>query len=96
MSGLCADLFDNGTLLEIGSISAQDWKDIDIEQESLLLKSSARLVTDAILSNGTKGLDITAAVWSWRSLRHLTEVVAALVTARGYVVLNDLQRPENV
>jgi hypothetical protein len=83
LSGLCADLFDHGTLLEVGLISAQDWKDVDIEQESLLLKHSARLVTDAILSNGTKGLNMPAAVRSWRSLRHLTEIVAAIVTTRG-------------
>lgn len=86
LSGLCADLFDHGTLLEIGSISAQDWKDVDLEQESLPLKQSARLVTDAILSKGTKGLDMTAAVRSWRSLRHLTEVISAVVTSNGYVL----------
>lgn len=79
LSGLCANVFDNGTLLQIGSIPAQDFIDVDIEQESLPLKQSARLVTDAILSNGTKGLDMTSAVRSWRSLRHLTEIIVAMV-----------------
>jgi len=80
LSGLCANLFEHGMLFEVGSISAQDWKNVDLEQDSLLLKQSAKLVTDAILSNGTKGLDMTSAVRSWRSLRHLTEIVVAVVT----------------
>lgn len=83
LSSLCANVFENGTLLEIGSISAEDWHDVDLEAESLPLKQSARLVTDAILSNGMKGLDMTTAVRSWRSLRHLTEVVVALATKSG-------------
>jgi hypothetical protein len=88
LSSLCANVYDNGTLLEMGAFSAQDWKDIDLEQDSLPLKQSARLVTDSILSNGTKGLDMTAAVRSWRSLRHLTEVTVALVTKSGYVSIS--------
>jgi hypothetical protein len=88
LSALCADLFDHGTLLEVGSLTAEDWKDIDLEQDSLLLKQSAKLVTDAILSNGTEGLDMTAAVRSWRSLRHLAEVVVALVSKSGLGVVD--------
>jgi hypothetical protein len=83
LSGVAANIFDHGTLLEMGEISAADWKDLDIENESILLKQCARLVTDAILSNGAKGLDLNTAVRSWRSLRHLTEVVVAVVTACG-------------
>lgn len=83
LSNVCANVFDNGTLLEMGAISAQDWKDVDLEQDSLPLKQSARLVTDSILSNGTKGLDMTIAVRSWRSLRHLTEITVAVVTKCG-------------
>jgi hypothetical protein len=91
LSSLCANVYDNGTLLEMGAISAQDWKEIDLDQDSLPLKQSARLVTDSILSNGTKGLDMTAAVRSWRSLRHLTEVIVAVVTKSGYVYTFILQ-----
>ena len=83
LSALCGNIFEDGTLLEIGSLSAADWKDVDLELESLLLRQSAKLVTDAILSNGTKGLDMASAVRSWRSLRHLTEVVVAVVTQSG-------------
>ena len=77
------NLFDHGTLRDVGSISAVDWNEIDIEYESPLLKQCARLVTDAILSNGTKGLDLSTAARSWRSLRHLTEVIVAVVTGSG-------------
>ena len=84
LSSLCGNIFEDGTLLEVGSLSAQDWKDVDLDLESLLLKQSAKLITDAILSNGTKkGLDLTSAVRSWRSLRHLTEVIVAVVTKSG-------------
>ena len=55
LSALCANLFVHGTLLEVGLLTAEDWKDIDLEQDSLLLKQIAKLVTDAILSNGTEG-----------------------------------------
>jgi hypothetical protein len=83
LGSLCNDIFENGSLLEAGSLSAQDWEGVDLEQESPLLKQSARLVTDAILSNGIKGLDIQVAVRSWRGLRHLTEVVVAVITKSG-------------
>ena len=85
LSSFCANLFDKGTILELGSISAEDWKDVDLEQDSLPLKQSARLVTNAILTQGTKGLDMPSAVRNWRSLRHLTEVIVAVVTKSGYV-----------
>lgn len=85
LSSFCDNIFEFGTISEIGTISAEDWKDVDLEQDSLPLKQSARLVTDAILSQGSKGLDIPSAVRSWRSLRHLTEVIVAVVTKSGYV-----------
>ena len=88
LSALCADLYDHGILLEMGNMATNDWKDLDLDHDSLLLKQSAKLVTDAILSNGTKGLDITAAVRSWRCLRHLAEVVVAMVTKCGFGVVN--------
>ena len=83
LSGLLSNLFDHGTLRDVGSMSSVDWKEIDIDYESPLLKQCARLVTDAILSNGTKGLDLSTAVRSWRLLRHLTEVIVAVTTASG-------------
>lgn len=83
LSGLCSNLFDFGTILDMGSISAQDWKGVDIVNDSLPLKQSSRLVTDAILSNGTKGLDMPTAVKSWRSLRHLSGVISAVAVTCG-------------
>ena len=85
LCNLCGDIFEHGTLLDVGSLTAQDWKDIDINLESVLLKQSAKLIVDAILSKGTKGLDLPSAVRSWRCIRHLTEVVVAIVTKCGYV-----------
>lgn len=53
------------------------------EGPSDLLKRSARLVTEAILSNGTDGLNMAAAVGCWRCLRHLTALAVAVVTKSG-------------
>jgi hypothetical protein len=85
LSNFCSNIFEHVTILEIGSFSAEDWKDIDLEHDSLPLKQSARLVNDAILSQVTKGLDMSSAVRSWRSLMHLAEVILAVVTKAGYV-----------
>lgn len=83
LSSLCGNLFDHGTLRDINTMTTMDWKEIDIDYDSPILKQSARLVTDAILSNGTKGLDMASAVRSWKSLRHLAEVIVAVITANG-------------
>ena len=90
LSRFCAEIFDHGTILEIGSISAEDWKDVDLEKDSLPLKQSSKLVTNAILSQGDGGLDMPTAVRSWRSLRHLTEVIVATVVKSGYVKLRNV------
>jgi hypothetical protein len=52
-------------------------------EPSDLLKRSARLVTEAILSNGTDGLNMATAVGCWRCLRHLTALAVAVVTKSG-------------
>ena len=51
------------------------------------LKQSALLVTNAILSGKTQGLDMKAAARCWRSLRHLSAVILSLITKSGYVSL---------
>ncbi|GAX27124.1 hypothetical protein FisN_13Lh328 [Fistulifera solaris] len=79
LSRFCSNLFDYGAILEIGSFSAEAWKDIDLDHDSLPLKQSAKLVTDAITNQGNKqGLDMVTAVRTWRSLRHLAEVIVAM------------------
>ena len=83
LSNLCGNLFDFGTLRDVSSMSASDWKEINIEYDSPLLKQSARLVVDAVLSKGTKGLDLASAARSWRSLRHLTEIIVAISSSSG-------------
>ena len=84
LSALLSDLFENGTISDVGTITAEDWRKVDLDTDSLLLKQSARLVTDAILSNGAKGLDMGVAIRSWRSLRHLTEIVVAMISKSGF------------
>lgn len=91
LSSFCDNIFELGTIQEIGTISMADWKDVDLEKDSLPLKQSAKLVTDAILSRGTKGLDMPTAVRNWRSLRHLAEVIVAVITKCRYV----FGRPEH-
>lgn len=83
LSSFCCNIAEEGTLLEVGALSAQDWKDVDLE--TILLKQSAKLVTDAIISNGTQGLEMATAVRSWRGIRHLFEVIVSVAGKCGYV-----------
>lgn len=55
----------------------------DNEETSILLKRSAKLITDTILSNATKGISMPTAVDCWRCLRHLTAVAVAMSTKLG-------------
>ena len=76
-SRLVANLGERGTIhLEKHATSSEDGD---------LLKRSARLVTDAILSSGTEGLDMKAAARCWRSLRHLSAIIVCIVTKSGCV-----------
>ena len=54
-----------------------------MEQHRVLLKRSARLITDTILSNSSKGMTMPEAVDCWRSLRHLTAVAVAMISRLG-------------
>ena len=53
------------------------------DEATFLLKRSAAAVTDAILSNGTQGINMPAAVAYWRSWRHLTAITVAIATKLG-------------
>jgi hypothetical protein len=81
LSRFLANLSEYGVIPIDESVTSQP-KD-KVEEPSVLLKRSARLVTDAILSNGTEGLNMPAAVACWRSLRHLTAITVAIVTKSG-------------
>ena len=78
LSRVVSNLCEYGTILERGDEARSESKGP--------LKESARLVTDAILSSGTEGLDMNSAVRCWRSLRHLTAVAVSLVTKSGFGV----------
>ena len=80
LSHLLADLIEKGT---VASIETTYTYAESINVRNRALKQSARLVTQAILSNGSEGLDMASAVRQWRCLRHLTAVAVAVVSANG-------------
>lgn len=82
LSRVCANLSTFGVVSLDRSTNAARSQD---EGQISMLKRSARLVTDAILSNGSKGIALPAAVGCWRSLRHITAVTVAVITRLGCV-----------
>ena len=85
LSHLFADLIENGTIANIESTYTKS--DANPIVKNRALKQSAKLVTQAILSNGATGLDMSSAVRQWRCLRHLTALTVAVVTDNGFGVL---------
>lgn len=79
LSHVLAELIEQGTVADIDTSG-------DMQETNRALKNSARLVTTAILSNGSTGLDIASAVKIWRCLRHLSAIVVGVVTASGFGV----------
>jgi hypothetical protein len=84
LSHLFANLFQNGvTSLD----QRQRPKKMDIEEgeggPSVLLKYTAKIVTDAILSNGARGMNLSAATICWRFLKYLVVSTTAFVTSLG-------------
>jgi len=85
LSHLFADLIENGTIANIESTYTKS--DANPIVKNRALKQSAKLVTQAILSNGSSGLDMSSAVRQWRCLRHLTALTVAVVTDNGFGVV---------
>jgi hypothetical protein len=81
LSRLFADLSKKGVVSLDESLNAL--ADSQADEPTFLLKRSAALVTDAILSNGTDGMNMPKAVGCWRGLRHLTAITVAAVTQLG-------------
>eukprot|EP00986_Skeletonema_menzelii_P005916 scaffold2232_cov136-Skeletonema_menzelii.AAC.7 len=86
LSHLFADLIENGTIANIESTYTKS--DANPIVKNRALKQSAKLVTQAILSNGATGLDMSSAVRQWRCLRHLTALTVAVVTDNGFGVVD--------
>lgn len=84
LSRVCANLSTFGVVSIDRSTTAAHNQESSEGQISML-KRSARLVTEAILSNGSKGIAMPAAVGCWRCLRHITAVTVAVITRLGYV-----------
>lgn len=55
----------------------------DGDEPSVLLKKSAKLVTDTILSSSSNGITLPTAVDCWRCLRHLIAIAVAVETRLG-------------
>lgn len=74
-------------LSEMGVVSIQSSPKIDddpnVEEANFHLKRSANMVTGGIVSNGAQGMNLPAAVSSWRCLRYITAVTVAMVTKLG-------------
>ena len=86
LSHLFADLIENGTIANVESTFTKN--DTNPIVKNRALKQSAKLVTQAIISNGSSGLDMSSAVRQWRCLRHLTALTAAVVTDSGFGVVD--------
>lgn len=81
LSKLFSNLGESGVLpLEKVAVHAADENQ---DQTKVLLKRSARFVTDTILSNSSKTMTMPEAVDCWRSLRHLTATAVALLSCLG-------------
>ena len=67
LSYLFANLFKYGVTSLDGKQRPKNMTVADSEDESrhYILKHSAKMVTDAILSNGTRGMNLSAAVICW-------------------------------
>ena len=83
LSRLLVNLSELGVIPVDEAGLSSHFDDADVEEISPLLKRSAKLVTQAIISNGVAGLNMPAAVGCWRCLRHLTAVAVAMITKCG-------------
>lgn len=85
LSHVFADLIERGTVPNIEQYEHGDEQrqGPSSGMRNRALKQSARLVTQAILSNGALGMDLTAAVKQWRCIRHLASLTVAVVTESG-------------
>lgn len=76
LSHVLAELIEKGTIANVDSSG-------DVLETNRALKNSAKIVTKAILSNGSDGLSMASAVKQWRCLRHLSAVTVAVITSSG-------------
>ena len=79
LSNLVANLSEMGVV----SIQGSQIDDTHLEEQSVHLKRSANMVTAGIATNGAQGMNLPAAVSSWRCLRYITAVTVAMVTKLG-------------
>jgi hypothetical protein len=82
LSKLCTNLTQFGVLPIDNNALVEAWSANGNIKDDLLMKSAA-LVTESILTNGTKGLKMSAAVGCWRCLRHLSAIIVAVISKNG-------------
>jgi len=82
MNHLLANLMDYGTVEAISVTSPNR----ETMERNKLLRESARIVTNAILANGSNLVDAASAVRQWQSLRHLAATSSAIVTKSGFTM----------
>jgi len=82
LSHLYAELIESGTVIDI--LEKSPLEPGQPNERNRALKESARLVTRAVLSNGSDGLDLTSAINQWKQLRHLIAITVSVTTSSGF------------
>ena len=59
------------------------YRDADVSEPNILLKLTAKMVTDAILSNGVEGMNLPVAVVYWKFVKYLAVSTTAFVATFG-------------
>jgi hypothetical protein len=78
LSHIIANLYQSGVVaFDLGPNLT---KESGIADTSAVLKQHAKMVTDAILSNGAKGMKLSAAMVCWRFLKYITVSTTAFIT----------------
>jgi hypothetical protein len=79
LSHIIANLFQLGVVPF--ELELKPEKDVGVGESNALLKYHAKMVTDAILSNGSRGMKLSIAMVCWRFLKYLTVSTTAFVTS---------------
>lgn len=79
LSHIIANIFQFGVVSS--NLGLNSKVEADTGEPSLLLKHHANMVTDAILSNGARGMKLSTAMACWRFLKYLTVSATAFVTS---------------
>ena len=82
LSHAIANIFQSGVVPFDKQMNPTEF-DGGTKKPSTLLKRNAKSVTDAILSNGARGIKLSVAMLCWRFLKYLTMSTTAFITNLG-------------